>query len=79
MPMEHSKVRRVGGVYIYTKKGVNGDKIQVMGTSHYFVVRKFVLFGVSDRHVVKNLTISPVTRSIYLTITIEWIIYPAPD
>ena len=37
----------VGGVHRDTHKGCNGGKIQAMVTSHYFIVRKVVLLGVS--------------------------------
>ena len=31
-----------------TNKGGNGIKIQVMGSSHHFIVSQVALFGVSD-------------------------------
>ena len=37
-----------------THKGVNGGKIQAMGNSHYSIVRKVFLLGVSDHCVKKN-------------------------
>ena len=42
-----------GSIDSDVQKGVNGDKIQVMGNSHYFIIRQVALLGVSD-HVVKK-------------------------
>ena len=47
-----------------TYKGVNGGKIQVMGTSHYFIVHNVLLLGVSDHFVLKNA--SPVPMNIFI-------------
>ena len=41
----------------------NGENIQAMGTSHYFIVRQVVLLGVSD-HCVKKTNICSVPMNI---------------
>ena len=41
---------------MYTHKGGNRGKIQVMGTSHYFIIREVTLLGVSYNCVFKNQT-----------------------
>ena len=42
-------------VHIYMFRGVNGVKIQAMGTSNYLIFLQVVLLGVSD-HCVKKKT-----------------------
>ena len=42
------KPSRGVGVHMDLHKLVNGDKIQAMGTSHFFVSRQVRLLGVSD-------------------------------
>ena len=54
-----------GGVHRGTHKGVNGGKIQSIGTSHYFIIRQVALLGVSD-HCVKKKSMPCPHEYIYL-------------
>ena len=52
------KYSRGGGIHRDTHKEVNGGNIQAMGTSHYFIIHKFALLGVSDYCVKKRMPCS---------------------
>ena len=54
----------------YAQKGVNGGKIQAMGTSNYFIARKPALLVVSY-HCVKKPNICPVPMNIYILNTTD--------
>ena len=60
------------GYWGYTEiliRGGNGDKIQSMGTSNYFIIRKFASLGVSDHFVKKNVCPVPVIFKNYYTLS----------
>ena len=61
LPMTSSKGGR--GIHMDTHKGGNGNKIQAMVSSHYFIFCQAALLGVSD-HSVKNPNILPVPMNI---------------
>ena len=51
--------------------GVNGGKIQAMGTSDYFIVRQVALLGVSD-HCVKQIKRMPCPHDFFSLSPMEY-------
>ena len=63
------------GIHMNIQKGGNGDNMQALLTSNYFIVRQVVLLGVSDHCVKKTkCTPCPVHMNIYFKISMDRII-----